>query len=92
LPQVEQLLFFRGVQGLSAGSGVVVGRANIRDTFAGIVLPFLSHSAITLACGMAILAGMGWSLDALRSARELAMRSCIMPKHTVRRRMRRRPA
>jgi hypothetical protein len=57
--------------GLSAGSGIVVGRAIIRDSLDGhgIEHSFLSgfvagvgvfsHSAITLA-GMAILAALGW--------------------------------
>lgn len=32
---LEQLLFFRGLQGLSAGAGMVVGRAIIRDSLEG---------------------------------------------------------
>lgn len=32
---INHLLFFRGMQGLAAGAGMVVGRAIIRDLFAG---------------------------------------------------------
>jgi len=32
---INHLLFFRGLQGMSAGAGMVVGRAIIRDLFAG---------------------------------------------------------
>ena len=32
----EQLLLFRGIQGLSAGAGIVVGRAIIRDSLEGM--------------------------------------------------------
>ncbi|MGZ5259172.1 MAG: multidrug effflux MFS transporter, partial [Burkholderiales bacterium] len=65
----EQLLFFRGVQGLSAGSGIVVGRAIIRDTFEGHAAQRLM-SLVTIIFGVApavapviggwLQAGFGW--------------------------------
>jgi multidrug resistance protein len=65
----EQLLFFRGIQGLSAGSGIVVGRAIIRDTFDGHLAQRLM-SLLTMIFGVApavapviggwLQAGFGW--------------------------------
>lgn len=65
----EQLLAFRGVQGLSAGSGIVVGRAIIRDTFEGHAAQRLL-SLVTMIFGVApalapviggwLQAGFGW--------------------------------
>ena len=34
---MDQLLFFRAIQGLAAGAGVIVGRAIVRDRFQGAV-------------------------------------------------------
>jgi DHA1 family bicyclomycin/chloramphenicol resistance-like MFS transporter len=48
----EQLLAFRGVQGLSAGAGIVVGRAIIRDTLQGHAAQRLM-SLVTMLFGIA---------------------------------------
>lgn len=48
----EQLLLFRGVQGLSAGAGMVVGRAIIRDSFEGHAAQRLM-SMVTMIFGLA---------------------------------------
>lgn len=48
----EQLLFFRGLQGLSAGAGIVIGRAIIRDSFEGHAAQRLM-SLVTLIFGVA---------------------------------------
>ena len=47
-----QLLFFRAVQGLSAGSGIVVGRAIIRDSLEGHAAQRLM-SLVTMIFGLA---------------------------------------
>ncbi len=48
----EQLLLFRGAQGLSAGAGMVVGRAIIRDSFEGHAAQRLM-SMVTMIFGLA---------------------------------------
>jgi DHA1 family bicyclomycin/chloramphenicol resistance-like MFS transporter len=48
----EQLLVFRGIQGLSAGAGIVVGRAIIRDTLQGHAAQRLM-SLVTMLFGIA---------------------------------------
>lgn len=48
----EQLLFFRGLQGASAGAGIVVGRAIIRDSFEGHAAQRLM-SLVTMIFGLA---------------------------------------
>ena len=48
----EQLLLFRAIQGLSAGSGIVVGRAIIRDSFEGHAAQRLM-SLVTIIFGVA---------------------------------------
>lgn len=48
----EQLLFFRAVQGLSAGAGIVVGRAIIRDSLEGHAAQRLM-SLVTMIFGLA---------------------------------------
>lgn len=48
----EQLLLFRGVQGLSAGAGMVVGRAIIRDSFEGHAAQRLM-AMVTMIFGLA---------------------------------------
>ena len=65
----EQLLMFRGIQGLCAGSGIVVGRAIIRDTYEGHAAQRLL-SLVTMIFGVApalapviggwLQAGFGW--------------------------------
>ena len=65
----EQLLFFRAIQGLSAGSGIVIGRAIIRDSFEGHAAQRLM-SLVTMIFGVApavapviggwMQAGFGW--------------------------------
>jgi DHA1 family bicyclomycin/chloramphenicol resistance-like MFS transporter len=47
-----QLLVFRALQGLSAGAGIVVGRAIIRDTFEGFAAQRLM-SLVTMIFGLA---------------------------------------
>lgn len=57
-----QLLLFRGLQGLSAGAGMVVGRAIIRDSFEGFAAQRLM-SLVTMIFGLApVLAPVigGW--------------------------------
>lgn len=49
---IHQLLFFRGVQGLSAGAGMVVGRAIIRDSLDGHAAQRLM-STVTMIFGLA---------------------------------------
>jgi DHA1 family bicyclomycin/chloramphenicol resistance-like MFS transporter len=51
-PSFPQLLFFRAMQGLSAGVGWVVGRAIIRDRFAGFEAQRLM-SLVTMIFGLA---------------------------------------
>jgi len=48
----EQLLFFRALQGASAGAGIVVGRAIIRDRFEGHAAQRLM-SLVTMIFGLA---------------------------------------
>ncbi|MGZ8203829.1 MAG: multidrug effflux MFS transporter [Burkholderiales bacterium] len=48
----EQLLFFRGVQGISAGAGIVIGRAIIRDSLEGHAAQRLM-SLVTMIFGLA---------------------------------------
>jgi DHA1 family bicyclomycin/chloramphenicol resistance-like MFS transporter len=48
----EQLIFFRVLQGASAGAGIVVGRAIIRDTFEGHAAQRLM-SLVTMIFGLA---------------------------------------
>jgi MFS transporter, DHA1 family, multidrug resistance protein len=64
-----QLLFFRALQGLSAGAGIVVGRAIIRDTFEGhaaqrlmslVTMIFSLAPAIAPIIGGWLQAGFGW--------------------------------
>jgi DHA1 family bicyclomycin/chloramphenicol resistance-like MFS transporter len=49
---MDQLLFFRAIQGLSAGAGVIVGRAIVRDRFAGAVAQRVM-SGISMLFGIA---------------------------------------
>ena len=64
-----QLLLFRGVQGLSAGVGMVVGRAIIRDSFEGheaqrlmalVTMIFGLAPAIAPVIGGWLQSGFGW--------------------------------
>jgi DHA1 family bicyclomycin/chloramphenicol resistance-like MFS transporter len=66
---IEQLLVFRGGQGLAAGAGVVVGRAIIRDRFhdaqaqrlmSHVTLFFAVAPAVAPLIGGAILAFFSW--------------------------------
>jgi len=66
---IEQLLFFRSVQGLASGAGVVVGRAIIRDRFqdalaqrlmSQVTLFFAVAPAIAPMIGGAILRFADW--------------------------------
>jgi DHA1 family bicyclomycin/chloramphenicol resistance-like MFS transporter len=49
---LPQLLFWRGVQGLAAGAGIIVGRAIIRDSFSGHEAQRLM-SLVTMIFGVA---------------------------------------
>ncbi len=64
-----QLLMFRALQGLSGGAGMVVGRAMIRDSFAGheaqrmmsmVTMIFGVAPAIAPVIGGWLQAGFGW--------------------------------
>ncbi len=65
----SQLLLFRALQGLAGGAGMVVGRAMIRDTFAGheaqrmmsmVTMIFGFAPAIAPVIGGWLQAGFGW--------------------------------
>ena len=65
----SQLLLFRALQGLAGGAGMVVGRAMIRDTFAGheaqrmmsmVTMIFGVAPAIAPIIGGWLQAGFGW--------------------------------
>jgi DHA1 family bicyclomycin/chloramphenicol resistance-like MFS transporter len=67
--QIEQLLLFRALQGLSAGAGMVVGRAMIRDLYAGheaqrlmsqVTMIFGISPAIAPVIGGWLQIGFGW--------------------------------
>lgn len=61
---IEALLFWRVVQGLSAGSGVVVGRAMVRDAFSGHhAQRVLSHAMLMFAVAPAIAPMIGGVLQ-----------------------------
>jgi len=66
----ETLLFFRAIQGISAGAGVIVGRAMIRDRFDGpdaqrlmsqVTLIFGVAPAVAPIAGGWLLSGFGWT-------------------------------
>ncbi|MEO8848133.1 MAG: multidrug effflux MFS transporter [Casimicrobiaceae bacterium] len=66
---IQSLWLFRGLQGLSAGAGVVVGRAVIRDRFSGpeaqrlmaqITMVFGIAPAVAPIIGGAMLNTLGW--------------------------------
>ena len=69
-PSFEALLFFRALQGVAAGAGLIVGRAIVRDRFAGadaqklmaqITLIFGIAPALAPVIGGWLLAlGQGW--------------------------------
>jgi DHA1 family bicyclomycin/chloramphenicol resistance-like MFS transporter len=68
-PSIGVLLAFRMLQGLSAGAGVVVGRAMIRDVYAGphaerlmalVTMIFSIGPAIAPVLGGAIVTAFGW--------------------------------
>lgn len=66
---IQHLLFFRAMQGLSAGAGMVVGRAIIRDLYAGheaqrlmaqVTMIFGISPAIAPVIGGWLQVGLGW--------------------------------
>ncbi|MFP3606050.1 MFS transporter [Paraburkholderia sp. SIMBA_053] len=68
-PTFAALLAFRALQGLSAGSGMVIGQAIMRDTMAGaavqrtlanIMLMFALAPAVALVLGGQLNATFGW--------------------------------
>lgn len=68
-PDLSTLLFFRGVQGLCGGAGLVVGRAIIRDRFHGhdaqrmmsqVTMLFSVSPAIAPVVGGLLFGSFGW--------------------------------
>ncbi len=68
-PSIELLLLFRALQGITAGAGVVVGRAIVRDCFHGadaqrvmsqITLTFALAPAIAPVIGGWLEVALGW--------------------------------
>ena len=68
-PSIGVLLAFRMLQGLSAGAGVVIGRAMIRDAYQGpsaerlmalVTMIFAIGPAIAPVLGGAIVTSLGW--------------------------------
>ena len=68
-PSIHVLLAFRMVQGFSAGAGVVVGRAMIRDAYAGpsaerlmalVTMIFSIGPAVAPVLGGLIVTSLGW--------------------------------
>lgn len=66
---IDHLLIFRGMQGLSAGAGMVVGRAIIRDLYAGheaqrlmshVTMIFGISPAVAPVIGGWLQTGFGW--------------------------------
>lgn len=66
---INHLLFFRGMQGLSAGAGMVVGRAIIRDLYGGheaqrlmshVTMIFGISPAVAPVIGGWLQTGFGW--------------------------------
>lgn len=63
---IEQLWFWRGIQGISAGAGIVVGRAIVRDLYDGAAAQrLMAHVAITFALAPAIAPVVGGWLESL---------------------------
>lgn len=61
---IEQLIFFRIVQGLSAGSGIVIARAVVRDLFDGAVAQkLMSYMSMLFAIAPAIAPIIGGLLQ-----------------------------
>lgn len=62
-PSIEYLWAMRGLQGLSAGAGMVVSRAMVRDLYAGpAAQKLMSHIAIMFAVAPAIAPMVGGGL------------------------------
>jgi DHA1 family bicyclomycin/chloramphenicol resistance-like MFS transporter len=68
-PSIHVLLAFRMLQGFSAGAGVVVGRAMIRDAYAGpsaerlmalVTMIFAIGPAVAPVLGGLIVTSLGW--------------------------------
>jgi DHA1 family bicyclomycin/chloramphenicol resistance-like MFS transporter len=90
---IETLWLFRALQGMSAGAGVVVGRAIVRDRFDGpdaqrlmsqITLVFGIAPAVAPVIGGALLNALGWRaifwLLLLLSAGILAWAASALPE------------
>lgn len=102
---LDTLLFWRALQGLSAGAGTIVGRAIVRDSAAGadaqrlmsqITLVFAIAPAIAPIIGGAIHAVMGWRaiflfMTAFGVAVWLAVRFVLAETHPVQARTRLNP-
>ncbi len=64
-PTFSTLLFFRALQGLSAGAGMVVGQAIVRDRFQGVAVQrMLSHIMMVFGIAPAVAPVMGGYLNA----------------------------
>lgn len=71
---IGSLMFFRAIQGMTAGAGMVVGRAMVRDLFDGAeAQKFMSQMALVFALGPAIGPVIGGWLDALWGWRSVFM-------------------
>ncbi|MDR5836135.1 multidrug effflux MFS transporter [Caballeronia sp. LZ034LL] len=71
-PDFGTLLAFRGVQGLSAGAGMVIGQAIVRDTLEGPAIQrTLAHIMMVFALAPAIAPVLGGQLNTLLGWRSI---------------------
>lgn len=64
--RIEHLWLFRAIQGLSAGAGIVVSRAVVRDLYDGpLATKLISHIAMMFAFAPAIAPLIGGRLEAM---------------------------
>jgi DHA1 family bicyclomycin/chloramphenicol resistance-like MFS transporter len=78
-PTIELLWIGRVLQGLSAGAGVIVGRAVIRDLFDGIAAQrLMSHVTMVFAVSPAIAPILGGALATTLSWRAIFYFLCVV--------------
>ncbi|HSD37330.1 MAG TPA: multidrug effflux MFS transporter [Rhodocyclaceae bacterium] len=78
-PSIELLWLGRALQGLSAGAGVIVGRAVIRDLFDGIKAQrLMSHVTMVFAVAPAVAPILGGELAATLGWRSIFYFLCIV--------------
>jgi DHA1 family bicyclomycin/chloramphenicol resistance-like MFS transporter len=78
-PNIEVLWIGRVLQGLSAGAGVIVGRAVIRDLFDGIMAQrLMSHVTMVFAVAPAIAPMLGGTLATTLGWRAIFYFLCIV--------------